>query len=174
MAFFSLDSSRMRCLICLTLNKRSILPCFMAGFGTVTPVNDLFGNESPSYTKGEKQSRCRLASLYRLVDLFSWARFTSSYITVSTTPPSSQVCAAAPGCPVLSSQTYFQTLYIIYGLGEVKLRVLQKQKSALMCGIESMWRCSLETEPRKVHQPTQAFSSSSEQRKLCSLSFPFP
>lgn len=51
-------------------------------FGMVTPVNDLFGIESPSFTKGEKQSRCRLASLYRLVDLFSWARFTSSYITV--------------------------------------------------------------------------------------------
>uniref|UniRef100_A0A7N6FBV2 Class II aldolase/adducin N-terminal domain-containing protein n=1 Tax=Anabas testudineus TaxID=64144 RepID=A0A7N6FBV2_ANATE len=51
-------------------------------FGTVTPVNDLYGIESPSFAKGEKQSRCRLASLYRLVDLFSWARFTSSYITV--------------------------------------------------------------------------------------------
>uniref|UniRef100_A0A672JDN0 Gamma-adducin-like n=1 Tax=Salarias fasciatus TaxID=181472 RepID=A0A672JDN0_SALFA len=51
-------------------------------FGMVSPVNDLFGIESPSFAKGEKQSRCRLASLYRLVDLFSWARFTSSYITV--------------------------------------------------------------------------------------------
>ncbi|XP_010782469.1 adducin 3 (gamma) b [Notothenia coriiceps] len=50
--------------------------------GTVTPVNDLYGIESPSYVKGEKMSRCRLASLYRLVDLFSWARFTTSYITV--------------------------------------------------------------------------------------------
>ncbi|XP_029031725.1 adducin 3 (gamma) b isoform X1 [Betta splendens] len=50
--------------------------------GLVTPVNDLYGIESPSFAKGEKQSRCRLASLYRLVDLFSWARFTSSYITV--------------------------------------------------------------------------------------------
>uniref|UniRef100_A0A669CEG6 Adducin 3 (gamma) b n=1 Tax=Oreochromis niloticus TaxID=8128 RepID=A0A669CEG6_ORENI len=50
--------------------------------GMVTPVNDLYGVESPSFAKGEKQSRCKLASLYRLVDLFSWARFTSSYITV--------------------------------------------------------------------------------------------
>lgn len=82
----------------------------MAGFGTVTPVNDLFGNESPSYTKGEKQSRCRLASLYRLVDLFSWARFTSSYITVSATSPSFLVCGTAPGRPCLYSQPYFQKL----------------------------------------------------------------
>uniref|UniRef100_A0A8C4NVW0 Adducin 3 (gamma) b n=1 Tax=Dicentrarchus labrax TaxID=13489 RepID=A0A8C4NVW0_DICLA len=50
--------------------------------GMVTPVNDLYSIESPSFAKGEKQSRCKLASLYRLVDLFSWARFTSSYITV--------------------------------------------------------------------------------------------
>ena len=63
-----------------------------AGVGTVTPVNDLYGIESPSYVKGEKTSRCRLASLYRLVDLFSWARFTTSYITVSTT---SQLVAAS-------------------------------------------------------------------------------
>uniref|UniRef100_A0A8C8DAH5 Class II aldolase/adducin N-terminal domain-containing protein n=1 Tax=Oncorhynchus tshawytscha TaxID=74940 RepID=A0A8C8DAH5_ONCTS len=48
----------------------------------VTPVNDLYGVESASFTKGEKQCRCKLASVYRLVDLFSWAHFTSSYITV--------------------------------------------------------------------------------------------
>uniref|UniRef100_H2LNC3 Adducin 3 (gamma) b n=1 Tax=Oryzias latipes TaxID=8090 RepID=H2LNC3_ORYLA len=51
-------------------------------YGIVSPVNDLFGTESPSFAKGEKQSRCKLASLYRLVDLFNWARFTSAYITV--------------------------------------------------------------------------------------------
>uniref|UniRef100_A0A8C7QU91 Adducin 3 n=1 Tax=Oncorhynchus mykiss TaxID=8022 RepID=A0A8C7QU91_ONCMY len=50
--------------------------------GMVTPVNDLYGVESASFTKGEKQCRCKLASVYRLVDLFSWAHFTSSYITV--------------------------------------------------------------------------------------------
>ena len=69
-----------------------ILLHLAAGFGMVSPVNDLYGIESPSFVKGEKQSRCRLASLYRLVDLFSWARFTSSYITVST---SSQPCSSA-------------------------------------------------------------------------------
>lgn len=66
--------------------------CVVPGIGMVTPVNDLYGVESPSFAKGEKQSRCKLASLYRLVDLFSWARFTSSYITVSTT---SQSCSSA-------------------------------------------------------------------------------
>ncbi|XP_019715787.1 adducin 3 (gamma) b isoform X1 [Hippocampus comes] len=50
--------------------------------GMVSPINDLYAAESPSFAKGEKPSRCKLASLYRLVDLFGWARFTSSYITV--------------------------------------------------------------------------------------------
>uniref|UniRef100_A0A4W4FAG9 Class II aldolase/adducin N-terminal domain-containing protein n=1 Tax=Electrophorus electricus TaxID=8005 RepID=A0A4W4FAG9_ELEEL len=62
----------------------------MAGFptsplslGMVSPINDLFGADSVTVmVKGEKQSRCKLASLYRLVDLFSWAHFASSYITV--------------------------------------------------------------------------------------------
>lgn len=94
---------------------------FTAGFGTVTPVNDLYGNESPSYSKGEKQSRCRLASLYRLVDLFSWARFTSSYITVSTTSLPLLVCTTAQWCPACYSLTYFETLYGIYSFGKVTL-----------------------------------------------------
>lgn len=61
--------------------------CLMVlGYGMVTPVNDLYGIESPSFTKGEKHSRCKLASLYRLIDVFSWAKFTNSYITVRAAP----------------------------------------------------------------------------------------
>ncbi|XP_033956438.1 adducin 3 (gamma) b [Pseudochaenichthys georgianus] len=65
--------------------------------GTVTPVNDLYGIESPSYVKGEKTSRCRLASLYRLVDLFSWARFTTSYITVRVSKEQDHVLISPRG-----------------------------------------------------------------------------
>lgn len=118
-----------------------IMLCLAAGFGMVTPVNDLYGIESPSFAKGEKQSRCRLASLYRLVDLFSWARFTSSYITVSTTSlflstahllmyaAAQGLCivmwafhSLALGMEILGMVLegkyflYFQKPYIIYGL----------------------------------------------------------
>ncbi|XP_049327060.1 adducin 3 (gamma) a isoform X2 [Astyanax mexicanus] len=75
------------------LALRQIADFFMsssiAGFSTsplslgmVTPINDLFGGEFSNLVKGEKQTRCKLAALYRLVDLFSWAHFSSSYITV--------------------------------------------------------------------------------------------
>ncbi|XP_048023355.1 adducin 3 (gamma) a isoform X1 [Megalobrama amblycephala] len=75
------------------LALRQIADFFMAssvaGFSTsplslgmVTPINDMFSIESSTMVKGEKQTRCKLASLYRIVDLFSWAHFTSCYITV--------------------------------------------------------------------------------------------
>ncbi|XP_061083463.1 gamma-adducin-like isoform X1 [Conger conger] len=56
-----------------------------AGLGMVCPINDMFGVELSSLVKGERQTRCKLASLYRLVDLFGWAHFSSSYITVRVT-----------------------------------------------------------------------------------------
>ncbi|RXN06458.1 gamma-adducin isoform X1 [Labeo rohita] len=75
------------------LALRQIADFFMAssvaGFSTsplslgmVTPINDMFSAESTTMVKGEKQIRCKLASLYRIVDLFSWAHFTSCYVTV--------------------------------------------------------------------------------------------
>ncbi|XP_016890854.1 adducin 3 (gamma) a isoform X1 [Cynoglossus semilaevis] len=74
------------------LALRQIADFFMAssvaGFNTsplslgmVTPINDLYGVEPTTLVKGEKVTRCKLASLYRLIDLFSWARFSRSYIT---------------------------------------------------------------------------------------------
>ncbi|KAE8300779.1 Gamma-adducin Adducin-like protein 70 [Larimichthys crocea] len=74
------------------LALRQIADFFMAssvaGFNTsplslgmVTPINDMYGVESTTMVKGEKLTRCKLASLYRVVDLFSWAHFTNSYIT---------------------------------------------------------------------------------------------
>ncbi|XP_044044842.1 adducin 3 (gamma) a isoform X2 [Siniperca chuatsi] len=74
------------------LALRQIADFFMAssvaGFNTsplslgmVTPINDMYGVESTTMVKGEKLTRCKVASLYRLVDLFSWAHFANSYIT---------------------------------------------------------------------------------------------
>ncbi|KAG6937415.1 adducin 3 [Chelydra serpentina] len=50
--------------------------------GMVTPINDLPGIDTTSFIKGEKLARCKLASLYRLADLFGWAHLANSYITV--------------------------------------------------------------------------------------------
>uniref|UniRef100_A0A8C8RKH9 Adducin 3 n=1 Tax=Pelusios castaneus TaxID=367368 RepID=A0A8C8RKH9_9SAUR len=50
--------------------------------GMVTAINDLPGIDTSSFVKGEKLTRCKLASLYRLADLFGWAHLANSYITV--------------------------------------------------------------------------------------------
>ncbi|XP_044294272.1 gamma-adducin isoform X1 [Varanus komodoensis] len=50
--------------------------------GLITPINDLPGIDTTTFVKGEKLIRCKLASLYRLTDLFGWAHLASSYITV--------------------------------------------------------------------------------------------
>ncbi|XP_009969642.2 gamma-adducin isoform X1 [Tyto alba] len=50
--------------------------------GMITPINDLPGVDTSSFVKGEKLTRCKLASLYRLADLFGWAHLPSAYITV--------------------------------------------------------------------------------------------
>ncbi|CAL8331443.1 unnamed protein product [Merluccius merluccius] len=74
------------------LALRQIADFFMAssvaGFNTsplslgmVTPINDLYTMDPTTTVKGEKHARCKLACLYRLVDLFSWAHFANSYIT---------------------------------------------------------------------------------------------
>lgn len=53
------------------------------GSGLITPINDLPGIDTTTFGKGEKLIRCKLASLYRLTDLFGWAHLANSYITVS-------------------------------------------------------------------------------------------
>ncbi|XP_063818715.1 gamma-adducin isoform X2 [Pseudophryne corroboree] len=50
--------------------------------GMVTPINDIHPAVEPLMAKGEKLTRCKLASMYRLADLFGWAHLASAYFTV--------------------------------------------------------------------------------------------
>ncbi|CAF4617675.1 unnamed protein product [Rotaria sp. Silwood1] len=40
--------------------------------GPVLPVNDIRGIDSRTYAKNERYLRCKLASLYRVIDLYGW------------------------------------------------------------------------------------------------------
>ncbi|XP_072280429.1 gamma-adducin isoform X1 [Pyxicephalus adspersus] len=50
--------------------------------GMVTPINDIHPAVEAVMAKGEKLTRCKLASMYRLADLFGWAHLSNAYITV--------------------------------------------------------------------------------------------
>ncbi|GBP55270.1 Protein hu-li tai shao [Eumeta japonica] len=68
----------------------------MRGPSCVLPINDIRGIEGYGYEKGEKILRCKLAAVYRLVDLFGWsqggvsgqitARLNTAEESVLTTP----------------------------------------------------------------------------------------
>nr|CAI5857734.1 unnamed protein product [Callosobruchus analis] len=49
--------------------------------GCVIPINDIRGIEAMGYAKGEKILRCKLASLFRLIDLLGWAHGPGTLIT---------------------------------------------------------------------------------------------
>ncbi|CAK1555987.1 unnamed protein product [Leptosia nina] len=68
----------------------------LRGPSCVLPINDIRGIEGVGYEKGEKILRCKLAAVYRLVDLFGWtqtgftgqitARLNTALEQVLTTP----------------------------------------------------------------------------------------
>jgi len=50
--------------------------------GSVIPIADIRGVDSFSYAKGEKLLRCKLASVYRLIDMFGWSEGIYNHVTV--------------------------------------------------------------------------------------------
>ncbi|KAI4458187.1 adducin [Holotrichia oblita] len=47
----------------------------------VVPINDIRGIEAMGYAKGEKILRCKLAAVYRLIDLYGWSQGCNTLIT---------------------------------------------------------------------------------------------
>lgn len=50
---------------------------------TSIPINDIRGVDGLRYAKGEKLLRCKLAAVYRLIDLYGWTAGIYNHITVS-------------------------------------------------------------------------------------------
>lgn len=53
----------------------------------VKPINDLRGSALEKYSVAERVARCKLASLYRLIDWLGWSQIIFNHISVKTTPP---------------------------------------------------------------------------------------
>ena len=50
---------------------------------SVIPINDIKGTETAKYAKHEKQLRCKVASLYRIIDMNGWTCGIYNHISVS-------------------------------------------------------------------------------------------
>ncbi|XP_073478083.1 beta-adducin isoform X1 [Aquarana catesbeiana] len=60
----------------------SVFPTCPVNSSMVAPINDLYCNESMSLAKGEKLMRCKLASIYRLIDLYGWAQLSGTIASI--------------------------------------------------------------------------------------------
>lgn len=49
----------------------------------VVPINDIRGVESMGYAKGEKIIRCKLAAVFRLMDLYGWTQGIYNQVSVN-------------------------------------------------------------------------------------------
>lgn len=85
--------------------------------GMVTPVNDLPGADTSLYVKGEKLTRCKLASLYRLADLFGWAHLANTYISVRISKEQDHIIIIPRGLSF--SEATASTLVKVNIIGEV-------------------------------------------------------
>jgi len=63
--------------------RRSQFTGVTGGATNIIPINDLRGVNASKYTVAERLLRCKLASLYRLVDWFGWGHIIYNHITVS-------------------------------------------------------------------------------------------
>lgn len=52
------------------------------GVRSILPINDIRGMEGMGYTKHEKILRCKLAAVYRLIDLHGWTQGIYNHVTV--------------------------------------------------------------------------------------------
>lgn len=49
----------------------------------MVPINDIRGVESMGYAKGEKIIRCKLAAVFRLMDLYGWTQGIYNQVSVT-------------------------------------------------------------------------------------------
>ena len=80
-----------------------------AGGSVIVPINDIRGVDSTGYSKSERLLRCKLASLYRLVDLFGWSQGIYNHITVrsSSLHDKRQPIVSCPQARVNQEQEHF-------------------------------------------------------------------
>lgn len=60
----------------------SVFPTCPVNSSMVAPINDLHCNDPVPLAKGERLLRCKLASIYRLVDLYGWSHLSGTFASI--------------------------------------------------------------------------------------------
>ncbi|CAH2274696.1 beta-adducin isoform X1 [Pelobates cultripes] len=60
----------------------SVFPACPVNSSMVIPINDMHCSEPIPLAKGERLMRCKLASVYRLLDLYGWAQLSGTFASI--------------------------------------------------------------------------------------------
>uniref|UniRef100_A0A803K8Y0 Adducin 2 n=1 Tax=Xenopus tropicalis TaxID=8364 RepID=A0A803K8Y0_XENTR len=60
----------------------SVFPTCPVSSSMVLPINDIHCNDPIPLAKGERLMRCKLASVYRLMDLYGWAQLSGTFASI--------------------------------------------------------------------------------------------
>lgn len=97
--------------------SHAVFPTSSMNFSMMTPINDLHTADSLNLAKGERLMRCKISSVYRLLDLYGWAQLSDTYVTMRVSKEQDHFLISPKG--VSCSEVTASSLIKVNILGEV-------------------------------------------------------
>ncbi|XP_053445208.1 beta-adducin [Nycticebus coucang] len=97
--------------------SHAVFPTSSMNFSLMTPINDLHTADSLTLAKGERLMRCKISSVYRLLDLYGWAQLSDTYVTLRVSKEQDHFLMSPKG--VSCSEVTASSLIKVNILGEV-------------------------------------------------------
>lgn len=97
--------------------SHAVFPTSSMNFSMMTPINDLHTADSLNLAKGERLMRCKMSSVYRLLDLYGWAQLSDTYVTLRVSKEQDHFLISPKG--VSCSEVTASSLIKVNILGEV-------------------------------------------------------
>ncbi|XP_069350382.1 beta-adducin isoform X1 [Eulemur rufifrons] len=97
--------------------SHAVFPTSSMNFSLMTPINDLHTADSLALAKGERLMRCKISSVYRLLDLYGWAQLSDTYVTLRVSKEQDHFLISPKG--VSCSEVTASSLIKVNILGEV-------------------------------------------------------
>ncbi|XP_012605587.1 beta-adducin [Microcebus murinus] len=97
--------------------SQAVFPTSSMNFSLMTPINDLHTADSLTLAKGERLMRCKISSVYRLLDLYGWAQLSDTYVTLRVSKEQDHFLISPKG--VSCSEVTASSLIKVNILGEV-------------------------------------------------------
>ncbi|XP_036291542.1 beta-adducin [Pipistrellus kuhlii] len=97
--------------------SHAVFPTSSMNFSTMTPINDLHTADPLNLAKGERLMRCKISSVYRLLDLYGWAQLSDTYVTMRVSKEQDHFLISPKG--VSCNEVTASSLIKVNILGEV-------------------------------------------------------